>query len=146
MLRTVVPRPLPVAAALLAACAVATGCGEEEPSDEQQVRDALAAFGSATAGKDYDALCERVLAPSLVEDVESIGLPCEVALERALGDVEAPTLAVGRVRVQGDEATAEVRSSAAGQDPSRDVVELVRVEDGWRVASLAGQSPPSPAP
>jgi hypothetical protein len=29
-----------------------------------------------------------------------------------------------------------VRSSASGQSPSQDTVELVPVEDGWRVSSL----------
>ena len=39
-------------------------------------------------------------------------------------------------------ATAEVRSSAAGQAPSEDQVKLVKVGDDWRIASLgAGAAP-----
>ena len=52
----------------------------------------------------------------------------------------------GRIRVAGDRANAEVRTVAAGQQPSRDIVELVRGKEGWRVSSLSGASPPSPAP
>ena len=146
MLRPVRSRRLAAAIALLAGCIPAGACGEDEPTDEQQVRDSLAAFGRATGEKDYDALCRTVLSTALVEEIKSIGLPCEVALERGLGAVEAPKLTVGRVRVDGESATAEVRSSATGEEPSRDVVELVKEEGRWRVASLAGPAPPSPAP
>jgi len=44
---------------------------------------------------------------------------------------------VGRVTVEGDRARAEVRTSARGQEPSQDVIRLVRVAEGWRIASLA---------
>jgi hypothetical protein len=122
---------------------VSSGCGGG-PTDEEQVRDVLAEFGRATAAKDYEALCDRILAPALIEDVKRIGLPCEIALQNALGDVDAPRLTVGRVRISGDKASAEVRSSAKGQEPSSDIVELVKDDDDWRIASLAGASPPAP--
>ena len=54
--------------------------------------------------------------------------------------MQDPRLTVGTVSVDGDRATAEVRSSAAGEAPSQDTLELVRVGDGWRIASL-GDSP-----
>lgn len=127
---------------VLCAAAIA-GCGAG-PSDEEQVREVLADFGRATAAKDYDVLCDRILAPSLIEDLKRIGLPCEIALGNALADVESPRITVGRVRVDGDKASAEVRSTAAGQEPSSDIIELVKVEDAWRISQLAGASPPSP--
>ncbi len=122
-------------AALLGAACVA-GCGGG-PSDEQQVRDVLAEFARATAHQDYIALCERVLAPRLVRTVRQAGVPCEDALRRGFEGVREPRISVGAVRVTGDRAMAEVRTSAAGQEPSRDTVALVRVEDGWRIAELA---------
>ena len=128
-----------VGRALLAAalaCSGLAGCGEREPSDEEQVRRTVEAFGRATAGKDYPALCDRILAPDLVEEVEQIGLPCEQALREGLGDVRDPRLTIGRIEVDGDRASAEVRTAAAGQAPSRDVLRLVRAEGGWRIASL----------
>jgi hypothetical protein len=132
MLRPVATRPLLV---LLAACALA-GCGDSGPSDEQQIRATLAEFGRATAARDYQALCDRILAPKLIETVKQIGLPCEVALQKGFEDVRDPRLTVGAIDVSDDKATAEVRSSAAGEKPSQDTVELVRVGDGWRIASL----------
>jgi hypothetical protein len=114
---------------LLAAC----GAG---PSDEQQVRDTLAAFGRATARQDYKALCERILAPRLVRSVAEAGVPCVEALRRGFEGVREPRITVGAVRVDGGRATAEVRTSAAGQQPSRDTVALVKTDAGWRIASL----------
>jgi len=134
------------AAAVLALALALAGCGDPEPTDEQQVRSTLNAFTKATAAKDYQRLCDRVLAPSLIADLKKIGLPCEIALQQGLGNVKQPRLIVGDVKIDGKKATAEVRSSAQGQAPSRDTVELVRTEDGWRIASLATPSGAGPAP
>jgi hypothetical protein len=121
---------------LALACVPLAGCGDSEPSDEEQVRQTVATFARSVEAKDYEALCDRVLAPKLIEEVEQIGLPCEVALERGLGDVEEPKLTVGTIEVAGESATAQVRTSAAGQPPSRDTLKLERVGDSWRITSL----------
>ena len=115
---------------------VLAGCGEQGPSPEQQVRDAVAEFGRATAAKDYRALCDRLLAPSLIEEVESIGLPCEVALRQGLGQVRDPRLTIGRIEVRDDRASAQVRTTAAGEQPSEDTLELVDVDGSWKISSL----------
>ena len=121
--------------ALLVLGAALSACGG--PSEAERVHETVEAFGKATAAKDYQRLCDQLLAPKLVDEVEAVGLPCEVALRQGLGEVEAPTITIGRINVNGDNATAEVRSAAAGEEPSADTLELVRVEDSWRIASLA---------
>ena len=131
MLRPV-RRPI---AALLAVSGVFAGCGDG-PSDTERVHDAVEAFGEASAAKDYQRLCDDLLAPKLVSDVESAGLPCELALKQGLGEVSAPRLTIGAIRVDGDSATADVQSSAKGEKPSRDTLQLVRVDDTWRIGSL----------
>ena len=138
MLSPVAPRP-PL---LLLALCVLIGCGDSGPSDEEQIRSALAEFGRATGERDYGALCERILAPRLVETVEQIGLPCEQALAKGFEDVRDPQLSVGEVTVNDGSATAQVRSSAAGQEPSEDTVDLIKVGDAWRIASLGGEAGP----
>jgi len=112
------------------------GCGESEPPPDEQVRTVVTEFGQVIAAKDYGALCDRILAPSLVEDVESIGLPCEEALRQGLGEREDPRLSIGEVRVNGDEATADIRTSAAGEEPSRDTLRLQNLDGTWRITSL----------
>jgi hypothetical protein len=112
------------------------GCGEEGPTPEEQVRTTVSEFARATAAKDYGALCDRVLAPDLIDDVESIGLPCERALQQGLGEVEDPRLTIGRISITDDKATVEVRSSAAGEEPSQDTLELVNLDGSWKISSL----------
>ena len=126
-----------LAAAALAAALLA-GCGDSGPSAEEQVRETLGEFGRATAAKDYQALCDKVFAPQLVNKLTQVGLPCEVAMQQSFEKVENPRLTIGKVTVDADEkgAKAEVRTSATGQAPSQDTVELVPVKDGWRVSSL----------
>src|SRR3954447_2863983 len=111
------------------------GCGDG-PSDEERVRTAVQAFSEATAAKDYQRLCDDLLAPALIEKIRQAGLPCEVALEQGLGRVKDPKLTIGRIAVKGESATADIRTSAAGQQPSRDTLELTKVGDKWRIASL----------
>ncbi len=121
--------------ALALACAALTGCGGG-PSDADQVRAVVKAFAAATAAKDYQRLCDDLLAPALVQQVVNRGLPCEVALQQGLGDVRSPQLTLGAIVVKGDTATADVRTTAAGQPPSRDTIRLQRVRGKWRIASL----------
>jgi hypothetical protein len=130
MLRRV--RYLAPAIALL----ILAGCGESGPTPEEQVRSTVAEFGRATAAKDYTALCDRILAPELIEDVESIGLPCERALRRGLGEVEDPRLTIGEIVIRDDEASAEIRTSAAGEEPSQDTLQLVNLDGVWKISSL----------
>jgi hypothetical protein len=112
------------------------GCGEQGPTPEEQVRSKVAEFGRATAAKDYQALCDRILAPSLIEELKSIGLPCEVALQEGLGDVRDPRLTIGRVQVDGEQASAQIRTSATGQEPSEDTLRLVNEDGTWKISSL----------
>jgi hypothetical protein len=121
--------------AVLAISGAFAGCGQG-PSDTDKVHDVVEAFGKATAAKDYQRLCDDLLAPKLVSDVESAGLPCEAALKQGLGSVSAPKLTIGEIKVSGGSATADVQSSARGEKPSRDTLQLVRVKDSWRIASL----------
>jgi predicted small lipoprotein YifL len=115
---------------------VLAGCGDAGPSPEDQVRTTVSDFGRATAAKDYRTLCDRLLAPQLVDKVTEVGLPCETALEEGLGTVHDPHLTIGRVQVQGDHASAEIRTSAAGEEPSKDTLRLVNVNGTWKISSL----------
>ena len=118
------------------------GCGGQ--TDEQEVRDVVSGFAEATSQKDYQRLCDEIFAPELLETLGQIGLPCEIALERAYADLESPRVVIGAIEVDGNEATAQVRSSAKGQQPSDDTLELVRVEDRWRIADLGAGSSEQP--
>lgn len=101
--------------------------------DAALVRQSLERYEQASAEKDYQTLCDELLASSYVKQTASSGLPCEVALRTALEDVRNPTLEVISVEVNGDRAAARVRGSAAGQVPGEAVYTLVREDDAWRI-------------
>jgi hypothetical protein len=133
--------------ALLAALALlAAGCGADSEgggdgaSGDQQVRTVVARFGVATRAKDYQEICDNLLAQDLVDKIEAIGLPCESALQRGLGDVRNPTLAINEVSISGSRALVSIHTSAAGQKPSDDALQVVRENGEWKIASLAAPS------
>ena len=136
-------RLLPLFAALL----LLGACGEDSPTDEQQVRETLQKFATSVEGRDYQVLCDEVFAPELLEGLQEIGLPCEIAMQKSLGRVKEPKLTVGEVTVDGNAASAEVRTSAQGQAPSTDTLELEKLSGDWRVSALGGpQEEDSPEP
>lgn len=127
----------PVALAAL----VLSGCGGGA-DQSAQVRATVVEYGQAVAAKDYAKIC-RLFAPNLLRQMASINLPCTTALSRSnLRAVVAPTLTVLGVKVTGQRALATVHTAAANQQPANTTLGLVKVADGWRLASLTG----SPAP
>jgi hypothetical protein len=130
-------------AALLATALVIAGCGADSEdggsgtSADQQVRAVVARFGVATRAKDYQTICDQLLADNLVHAVEAIGLPCESALQKGLSDVRDPRLEIRQVSIAGSRALVSVHSTADGQPPSDDAVQLVKENGEWKIASLA---------
>ena len=125
-------------------CVVAlAGCGGRDvrspaAAQQQQVRGTIARFVQASASGDYQTLCGSLLSGALVAKIRSVGVPCEAAVRTGLDDVTHPKLRIGSVYVKGDRASVLVRSWAKGQKASTDVLQLVREDGSWRVASLAG--------
>jgi hypothetical protein len=114
--------------------------------DEKEVRQTVERFGNASRDKDYQTLCDDLFSKAIVEQLRSTGQPCEVSLKIGLSDVQNPTLEVRSVKVDGNKASAEVDSKAAGQRPSHDTIELIKEDDGWRISSLANQAPTDLSP
>ena len=134
---------VPAALAAICCALALAACGT---SDDQRVRDTLKRFERATAQRDYGTLCGSVLSQAIVGRLESIGLPCELALRKGLGGVSRPQLDVQQVKIRGKLALAQVRSTAHGEKPSVDTIRLVKERAGWRIASLSGVQPPAPQP
>ena len=130
------PRP-PVAIVLTVALAAAMSLAACGKSDEDQVRDVVTRFAQATAKKDYQQICDDLIARRLAETVEEFGLPCEQAFRAGLGAVRYPRLQIVRVRLKKDKALVTVRTSASNQMPSTDTLRLVREDGSWRIAALA---------
>ena len=138
------PRIRQVTAAVLVASALlSAGCGGE--SDTELVRQTVADYGEASAKKDYQRICDELVAKELLRSVESVGLPCELAFKRGLQDVKDPKVEIGDVTINKSKALVEVRSTAEGQPPSDDTLELTLQGGDWRISSLAKAQPQPPA-
>jgi hypothetical protein len=130
---------------VLALALAVAGCGADEEGGgggggvpaEQQVREVVARFGVATRGKDYQQICDRLLSKDLVNKIEGIGLPCESAVQRGLGGVRKPTLKINEVSISGSRALVSIHTTAAGEAPSDDALQVVRESGEWKIASLA---------
>lgn len=116
----------------VAACALG-GCGT---STGDQVKAKVQQFAHAVATKDAKTLCDQVLAPALLEHFAAVGLPCVRAMHTFLATVKDPTLATGRVVVDGPKAEVLTLSGARGQIGALSAVELVNTPNGWRVSGL----------
>jgi hypothetical protein len=136
-------------------CAVAVaiaGCGADTeggggPDADTQVRAVVARFGVATRDRDYQTICDDLLADDLVNKIEAIGLPCESALSRGLGEVKDPRLSINEVSIAGSRALVSIHTTATGQPASDDALQLVRESNRWKIAALAapkGQTTTTP--
>jgi hypothetical protein len=119
------------------------GCGADEehpnapgPSADQQVRTVVAKFGIATQKQDYQEICDHLLSATLIDKLETVGLPCEGALQRGLSGVKAPTLQITKVAITGDTAVVSVHTTAEGQEASDDALQLAKEGGAWKIASL----------
>jgi hypothetical protein len=113
--------------------------------DDKLVREALASYEQASDRKDYQKLCDDLLASSYVRQAASTGLPCEVALRTALENVNNPKLTVLGVEVNGDRALARVRGTAAGQVPGEDTYTLIREDGAWKILPTRPSTSPGAA-
>jgi hypothetical protein len=127
---------------LAAAVVTLAACGQEKPT--QQVHDAVDRFGKAVADKDYQDLCDKLLAANLIHALEARGVPCELALKTGFGAVKDPKIAVKTVAVNGDKALVSVHSTAANQTPSDDTLALVKEHGKWKISELAQPQPQPP--
>ncbi|MDQ2759296.1 MAG: hypothetical protein M3Y17_02385 [Actinomycetota bacterium] len=120
--------------ALIGASCALTGCGT---SQHDQVQAKVMQFSTATAARDYQTICDQVLAPALLAHVAPpAGIGCVQALRIYLGSVQSPTLSIGRISISGDHASVIALTGARGQQASLDAIELLQTSHGWRISSL----------
>ena len=108
---------------------VAAQCGRRGLAIEADVtdRDAIAAAVARTV--DRFGGIDAVFANAGIGVGGMLDAVDEPAFERVIE--------VKSVKVDGDTASAQVRSTASNQEPSDDTIKLVKVDGKWRIASLA---------
>ena len=123
-------RGLLVVATLLAGC----GSSGQAGSDEDQIKEAARTAAEAVATRDAAKLCEVLDTTKLDE-----GASCEDLAEQALFDdqsaeekADAETFEVVSVKVDGDEATAQVRTHNDEADAT-----FLKVDGEWKLVQSA---------
>lgn len=123
--------------------------------ESDRARAAVEKFAAAVETRNYKSICGGLLADDLQDKLQSVDLPCERAMQLGFGDVKDPRLTVQNVVVIDDRARAAVRTDAAGQTPSSDVLSLEKQDGNWRISALnqtastastgSGTTPAAPA-
>ena len=88
----------------------------------------------ATAAGDFTTICDDLFAVSTRK--QAGGDQCPDVLRQRAGDVKRPRIKIKAIEVQGDQATVRVRTTAAGQAATSDVIRLVLEKGQYRVLSL----------
>lgn len=121
---------------MVAPAAVALLLGGCAASASDQIRAEVAQLAQATAHREYDTICDQILAPSLVTHLTSNGIQCAEAMRLGLGGVRSPVVSVGKVIIRGSRAWAITLSTARGQKAELVAIELSKTGKGWRITSL----------
>ncbi len=128
-------RTLAIAAALtfgLSACGSPAAPSKSETDQEQitKVVDSLAVAGTR---RDAEKICTQILAKTLVAELKAAGGDCVTEMDRAIKDATDYDLQVVSVKVNGPNATAQVRQ---GDDGAVATFTFVKEGDAWKASAL----------
>ena len=130
-------RLLVIAAALaLSACGTASTSNDVKFTGAQKdVADLVDKL--ATAGQRHDAstICNDILSKQLVAELKTAGGDCESEMKDAIADATDYDLQVRSVKIDGNNATAQVRQGDKGKVAT---FTFVKENGGWRATSFGG--------
>ena len=130
--------------ALLVALPFALGaCGQAAKNsatnftgDQKNVAQTVEDLQSFSRKGDASKICSELLAPNLVAKIKQASNgTCDKALKDALSDADTFELQVQKVAVNGNTATATVRSQGGNKDRT-DALQLQKIRDAWKISSL----------
>jgi hypothetical protein len=123
-----------VLALLLSACGTATSTQNSKFKGAQQdvvkVVDSLAQAGGRG---DADKICTEILAKQLVTEIKTAGGDCVAEMDRAIKDASDYDLQVTSVKINGNNATAQVRQGKDGQTAT---FTFVKEGGAWKASAL----------
>ena len=130
-------RLLVIAAALmLSACGTASSSNDVKFTGAQKdVADLVDKL--ATAGQRHDAstICNDILSKQVVSELKTAGGDCETEMKDAISDATDYDLQVRSVKINGNNATAQVRQ---GDDGKVSTFTFVKEAGGWRATAFGG--------
>jgi hypothetical protein len=118
------------------------GCsvgGDDEPKPAtgaaREIAEVVAQLERATASRDYATICRDVFTEAARE--RAGGRDCERLLRSGAQGVRRPRIELRGIEIDGERATARVRTRAAGQATVGDALDLRHADGEWRVEALA---------
>ena len=122
-------------------CVLVTGCGGgggDKPKPitgpAKDVAQTIQQLQKATAQHDFTTVCDQILAAATRK--QAGGDQCPDVLDQRARGVRRPRIKIVSIEVQGDQAQVRVRTTAVGQDPTTNVIRLVKEGGRFRVLSL----------
>jgi hypothetical protein len=104
--------------------------------DQKNVAQTVEDLQSFSRKGDAKKICSELLAPNLVAKIkQSSNGTCDKVLKDALADADTFELQVKKVAVNGNTATATVRSQGGNNDRTDDL-QLQKIQDAWKISSL----------
>jgi hypothetical protein len=125
---------------VIAAALALSACGTASTSDDVKLTGAQKDVADlvdklATAGQRHDAstICNDILSKQLLTELKNAGGDCETEMKDAISDATDYDLQVRSVKVNGNNATAQVRQ---GDDGKVSTFTFVKESGGWRASAL----------
>lgn len=127
-----------------ASVALIAGCGGDEgetaprdiagpPRDVARVVDRL---DRAVRARDFELICADLLTAEA--RTRAGGEKCAGKMAREAAGVRRPEIELQSIRIVGNRAEAELLTSAKGEQPAQETLQLVRRADGYRIVALDG--------
>jgi len=120
------------------------GCGAQaQPSsaekfndpDQRAVAEKIEDLETAGKRRQPDDICDKILAKTLVSQLDAAGTDCETEMQKAIDDANDFDLEVQKVTIDGTDATAEVKQ---GDDGSTETMTFTKENGDWRATALSG--------
>jgi hypothetical protein len=118
------------------------GCSFSDQEDEpkkisgapKEVARVVARLETATRRRQFNVLCDQLFTEAARG--RAGGKDCVALLRETAKDVRRARIRLLEVKINGDRATARVRTTAQGQTAVEETIDLVRKKDGYRIAAL----------
>jgi hypothetical protein len=143
------PRQLVAGVSALALAGGVTACAETASTsnfkgESHNVAQTVSNFENDATSLDQKKVCENDLAAVLTTRLRSVG-GCQTVLKSQLREIDALTMSIESISVNGTKASARVKSTFSGK--SR-VATLTLVKEGskWKVAGVGASPSKAPIP
>jgi hypothetical protein len=122
-----------------AGCSGTQSSGASFEGDKKAVADVVGDLQSASQRRQADKICTELLARSLLDAFKASGGDCVREVDKAVSDVDDPTLEVQAVTITGATATARVKGLIRGKDAVA-TLGFAREDKKWRISDFGGSS------